>query len=182
MRATERFGILMWLALLLAFHDCAQSIQPTLERTMTFIANTLNSRGIVSVFSTSLARKGLASISSKDLEVPHKDTSLAVRYNPTIRTLPHPKRTAIIRPIKLGVVSSQFGSPSMLNGVANKGMGVAATLSMPSMWQISNQVAFNTWLHYHPSPNSVCQDDSYTSFGANSTNEVGCDWRLQAGI
>jgi hypothetical protein len=48
MRATARFGILMWLALLLAFHVSAQSTQPTLERTMTFIANTLNSRGIVS--------------------------------------------------------------------------------------------------------------------------------------
>ncbi len=48
MRATERFGILMWLALLLAFHVSAQSIQPTLERAMTFIANTLNGRGIVS--------------------------------------------------------------------------------------------------------------------------------------
>ena len=48
MRATERFGILVWLALLLAFHVSAQSIQPKLEDTMTFIANTLNSRGIVS--------------------------------------------------------------------------------------------------------------------------------------
>jgi hypothetical protein len=37
MRATERFGILMWLALLLAFHDCAQSIQPTLERNRKFV-------------------------------------------------------------------------------------------------------------------------------------------------
>ncbi len=48
MRATERFGILIWLALLLAFHVSAQSTQPTLKDTMTFIANTLNSRGIVS--------------------------------------------------------------------------------------------------------------------------------------
>ena len=48
MRATERFGILVWLALLLALHVSAQSVQPTLEDTMTFIANTLNSRGIVS--------------------------------------------------------------------------------------------------------------------------------------
>jgi hypothetical protein len=48
MTATERFGILVWLALLLALHVSAQSIQPTLEDTMTFIANTLNSRGIVS--------------------------------------------------------------------------------------------------------------------------------------
>ena len=47
MRATERFGILVWLALLLALHVSAQSVQPTLEDTMTFIANTLNSRGIV---------------------------------------------------------------------------------------------------------------------------------------
>jgi hypothetical protein len=38
----------MWLALVLAFHVSAQSIQPELERTMTFIANTLNSRGIIS--------------------------------------------------------------------------------------------------------------------------------------
>jgi len=48
MRATGRFGILTWLALLLAFHVSAQSTQPTLERAMTFIANTLNSRGTVS--------------------------------------------------------------------------------------------------------------------------------------
>ena len=48
MRATERFSILVWLALLLALQVSAQSIQPTLEDTMTFIANTLNSRGIVS--------------------------------------------------------------------------------------------------------------------------------------
>ncbi len=48
MRATERFGILVWLALLLALHVSAQSIQPTLKDTMTSIANTLNSRGIVS--------------------------------------------------------------------------------------------------------------------------------------
>ena len=39
--------ILVWLAPL-AFYVSAQSIQPTLEDTMTFIANTLNSRGIVS--------------------------------------------------------------------------------------------------------------------------------------
>jgi hypothetical protein len=48
MRATETFGILVWLALLPAFHVSAQSIQPTLKDTMTFIANTLNNRGIVS--------------------------------------------------------------------------------------------------------------------------------------
>ena len=47
-RATGRFGILVSLALLLALHVSAQSIQPTLEDTMTSIANTLNSRGIVS--------------------------------------------------------------------------------------------------------------------------------------
>jgi hypothetical protein len=48
MRATERFSVLMWLALLLAFHVSAQGIEPTLEDTTTFISNTLNSRGIVS--------------------------------------------------------------------------------------------------------------------------------------
>jgi hypothetical protein len=48
MRATETLGILVWLELLLALHVSAQSIQPTLKDTMTFIANTLNSRGIVS--------------------------------------------------------------------------------------------------------------------------------------
>ena len=48
MRATERFGILVWLALFLALHVSAQDMQPTLEDTMTFIANTLNSRGNVS--------------------------------------------------------------------------------------------------------------------------------------
>ena len=48
MRATKRFGIIMWLLLLLPFHVSAQSTQPTLKGTMTFIANTLNSRGSVS--------------------------------------------------------------------------------------------------------------------------------------
>ena len=47
-RATERFGILVSIALLLALQVSAQSVQPTLEDTMTFITNTLNSRGIVS--------------------------------------------------------------------------------------------------------------------------------------
>ncbi len=47
-RATERFSILVSFALLLALQVSAQSIQPTLEDTMTFIANTLNSRGSVS--------------------------------------------------------------------------------------------------------------------------------------
>jgi hypothetical protein len=47
-RAVQRFGILVCLALLLALQVSAQSTQPTLEDTMTFIANTLNSRGIVS--------------------------------------------------------------------------------------------------------------------------------------
>jgi hypothetical protein len=135
-----------------------------------------------SVFATLLAGAGFTNISSKDLGVLRKDATLALRYNPTTRTLPHSKRTATIRPAKWGVVSSQFGSPSMLNGVANKGIGAAATRSLPSMWQISNQVAFNTWLQYHPSPNSACQDDGYASFGANSTNEVSCDRRLQSRI
>ena len=135
-----------------------------------------------SVFATLLAGAGLTSISSKDLGVLRKDTIFAVRCSPTIRTLAHPKRTATIRPVKLGVASSQFGSPNMLKGAANKGTGAAAMRSMPSMWQISNQVAFNTWIQYHPSPNSVCQDDSYASFGANSTNEVSCDRRLQSRI
>ena len=47
-RATERLSILVWLALLLALQVSAQSVQPTLEDTMTFITSTLNSRGIVS--------------------------------------------------------------------------------------------------------------------------------------
>jgi hypothetical protein len=135
-----------------------------------------------SVFATLLAGAGFTNISSRDLGVLRKDATLVVSYNPIIRTLAHPKRTATIRPAKWGVVSSQFGSPSMLNGVANKGIGAAATRSLPSMWQISNQVAFNTWLQYHPSPNSACQDDGYASFGANSTNEVSCDRRLQSRI
>ena len=135
-----------------------------------------------SVFATFVAGAGLTRISSRDLAVLRKDATLALTYNPAIRTLAHPKRTATIRPAKGGVVSPQSGSPSMLKGAANKGIGAAATRSIPSMWQISNQVAFNTWLHYHPSPNSVCQDDSYSSFGANSTNEVSCDRRLQSRI
>lgn len=135
-----------------------------------------------SVFATFVACTGLSSISSKDLGVLHKDATLTVKCNPTIRTLTHPKRTATIRSAKLAAVSPQSGSPSMLKGAANKGIGAAATRSMPSMWQIGNQVALNTWIQYHPSPNSVCQDDRYSSFGANSTNEVSCDRRLQSRI
>jgi hypothetical protein len=135
-----------------------------------------------SVFAAFVAGAGLTSISSRDLGVLRKHATLAARHKPGTRTTAHAKRTATIRPAKLGVVSSKSSNPSMLNGVANKGIGSAATRSMPSMWQISNQVAFNTWIQYHPSPNSVCQDDSYSSFGANSTNEVSCDRRLQSRI
>ncbi len=48
MRSTERFAILVWLSLFLGLNVSAQRIQPTLEDTMTFITNALNSRGIVS--------------------------------------------------------------------------------------------------------------------------------------
>ncbi len=58
MRTIERLSMLMWLALLLALHVSAQSIQPTLEDTMTFIANTLNSRGVVSWTTTAQAMAG----------------------------------------------------------------------------------------------------------------------------
>jgi hypothetical protein len=58
MRTTERFSILMLLALLLAFHVSAQSIQPTLEETTTFISNTLNGRGIVSWTTTAVNMVG----------------------------------------------------------------------------------------------------------------------------
>ena len=58
MRATERLGIFMWLALLLALHVSAQSRQPTLAETMAFIADTLNSRGIVSWTTTAQAMAG----------------------------------------------------------------------------------------------------------------------------
>jgi hypothetical protein len=132
-----------------------------------------------SVFATFVAGTGLTSLSPGDLGVLRKNATIAVRCNPAIRTFTHPKRTATIRSAKLAAVSPRSGSPNILKG-ANKGIGASATRSVPSMWQISNQVAFNTWIQYHPSPNSVCQDDSYASFGANSTNEVSCDRRLQS--
>jgi hypothetical protein len=44
----ERFGTLLCVVLLLALHVSAQSKEPTLEDTMTSIANSLNTRGIVS--------------------------------------------------------------------------------------------------------------------------------------
>ena len=97
-----------------------------------------------SVFAVLLASGGLTSISSKDLGVLRKGTILAVKCSPTIRTIAHAKRGATLRPVKLGVASSQFGSPNMLKGAANKGTGAAAMRSIPSTWQISNQVAFNT--------------------------------------
>lgn len=58
MRATERFCILVWLTMLLALHPSAQSMQSTLEDTMTFIANTLNGRGIVSWTTSAPAMAG----------------------------------------------------------------------------------------------------------------------------
>ncbi len=58
MGATERFGILVWLVLLLVLYASAQNIQSTLEDTMAFVANTLNSRGIVSWTTTGQALAG----------------------------------------------------------------------------------------------------------------------------
>ena len=58
MRATKRFGILVSLLLLLALFASAQNIQPTLDDNMTFIANTLNSRGIISWTTTGQAMVG----------------------------------------------------------------------------------------------------------------------------
>lgn len=75
MRATERLGILIWLALLLAFRVSGQSIQPTLERTMTFIANTLNSRGIVSWTTTIDNMVGAKYKSTNSLEQVNADPS-----------------------------------------------------------------------------------------------------------
>jgi hypothetical protein len=75
MRATERFGILVWLALLLALHVSAQSIQPTLEDTMTFIANTLNSRGIVSWTTTAVNGFGAKWTTTNSLAQVHADPS-----------------------------------------------------------------------------------------------------------
>lgn len=48
MSATERYGVLLCVALLLTPHVLAQSTQPTLKSTMTFIADTLNNRGPIS--------------------------------------------------------------------------------------------------------------------------------------
>jgi hypothetical protein len=75
MRATKRFGILVWLALLLALHVSAQNIQSTLEDTMTFIANTLNSRGIVSWTTTAQAMAGAKWTTTNSLAQVNADPS-----------------------------------------------------------------------------------------------------------
>ncbi len=74
-RATERFRILGWLGLLLALQVSAQSIQPTLEDTMTFIANTLNSRGIVSWTTTDQDLAGAKWTTTSSLEQVNADPS-----------------------------------------------------------------------------------------------------------
>ena len=75
MRATERFGILVWLALLLALHVSAQSVQPTLEDTMTFIANMLNSRGIISWTTTAQDAAGAKWTTTNSLSQANADPS-----------------------------------------------------------------------------------------------------------
>lgn len=57
-RATERLGILVWLVLLLALYASAQSMQSTLQDTMTYIANMLNNREIISWTTTGQAMAG----------------------------------------------------------------------------------------------------------------------------
>lgn len=74
-RAAERFSSLMLLALLLVFNASAQSIQPTLEETTTFISNTLNSRGIVSWTTTAVNMAGAKWTTTNTLAQVHADPS-----------------------------------------------------------------------------------------------------------
>ena len=75
MGATERFGILVWLVLLLVLYASAQNIQSTLEDTMAFIANTLNSRGIVSWTTTGQALAGAKWTTTNSLAQVNADPS-----------------------------------------------------------------------------------------------------------
>ncbi len=133
-----------------------------------------------SSFAAVLAGTALSSICSEELALLCRPSRLAASYASTTHIITYSKRSATREPVKRIAGTTLFRRQGhALKEVAAKGFGSGIKPSAPSAWQISNQVALNTWLYFHRSPNSDCLDDRYASYGANSSNEVSCDWRLQ---
>ena len=126
------------------------------------------------------ADRNLSGVCSGDLKGVLNAKTVAFSYNSASHKITHLGPTATTRRLKWNSGAHKFRASSLTpKGTAATGIGRAMKRSVPSGWQMSNQVAFNTWLYYHPSPNSACQDDMYATLGANSSNEISCDWRLQ---
>lgn len=105
MTATERFSILAWSALLLVLQVSAQSVQPTLEDTMTFIANKLNSRGIVAWTTTDQDLVGAKWTTTSSLTQVNADPSTCSLAWTNIKTQ-SPDETAETYLLQLQAVSS----------------------------------------------------------------------------
>ena len=104
MRATERFGILVWLVLSLALHASAQNIQLTLEDTMTFIANMLSSRGIISWTTTDQALAGTKWTTTNSLAQVNADPSTcSIAWENVEMT--YPDKTVVTYSVRLQAVS-----------------------------------------------------------------------------
>ena len=104
MRATERFGILVWLVLSLALYASAQNIQLTLEDTMTFIANMLSSRGIISWTTTDQALAGTKWTTTNSLAQVNADPSTcSIAWENVEMT--YPDKTVVTYSVRLQAVS-----------------------------------------------------------------------------
>jgi hypothetical protein len=133
-----------------------------------------------SSFAAVLAGTAQSSICSEELALLGKPRLLGASYPSTSQAVTGSKLSTTCRPVKWMADAPQLKRRGhTLKDVVAKGIGSGIKPSAPSAWQISNQVALNTWLYFHRSPNSDCLDDRYASYGANSSNEVSCDWRLQ---
>ncbi len=104
MRATEKFGILVWLVLSLALYASAQNMQLTLEDTMTFIANTLSSRGIISWTTTDQALSGTKWTTTNSLaEVNADPSTCSIAWENVEMT--YPDKTVVTYSVRLQAVS-----------------------------------------------------------------------------
>ncbi len=114
MRATARLGILVWLAPLLALHASAQR-QPALEDTMTFIANTLNGRGIVSWSTSAPAMAGAKWTTADSLAQVNADPSSCSLAWTNVETVSSDKRmtTYLVQLRAVSGVTVQSYSRSM---------------------------------------------------------------------
>lgn len=136
-----------------------------------------------SSFAAVLAGTSPSSICSEGLALLGKPRVLGASFPSTSQAVTGSKLSTTRRPLKRIADAPQLKRQGhALKDVVAKRIGSGIRPSAPSAWQISNQVALNTWLYLHRSPNSGCLDDRYASYGANSSNEVSCDWRLQLRI